>query len=382
MKSTNFEFVRNVQGLEGLYKACKEAEMFVFQQPDISLFSSRRAMEFVVKMLYGSAINTRIEGMTLYDMLSDPDFVHYIDDRTLLNAFHVVRKLGNQAVHQGSLTVQEAMEALRLLHYICGEACVFLDLAKGYSDFKVIKETTATIAPPKAVQAELNVEERLLLALSRQIKGVPSFLRKKEVVNVHVATKSAGKSSDASAKVDSAANSKAAFATVHLFLEDKLRIDVRADYQKSLLAFKIMDSVVVLTVRTGCSNLGSKDFGGNWNLLQGVDFVAYAPSMHPELPIINQLRLFSRKEFLHMWESLGLIRHKVSFSLSKRLKQQYGNDYVVSIDEYADIASIQSFNISGKKKKAVQEHFKRFPVLSSKEALKLLQSTDVSDKEE
>lgn len=381
MKSVNFEYIRSIPGFEGLHKACKEAEMFVYQFPDISLFSTRRAMEFVVKMLYGSAINTLIDRMNVYDMLSDPDFVRYIDDRALLNAIHHIRKLGNQAVHQGSLTVQEAKEALRLLHYICGEVCVFLDLVKGYSNFKEIEKTNSFAAPPNAEQDDLSVEEKLLIALSGRIKGVPSFSRKKEVVNVHVATKNATKPSGKSANIDSAANSRAAFSAVHELLEEVLKFGVRADYSKLLLAYNSNGRVVIMTVRTGCSNLGSKDSDGNWNLLPGVDFIVYAPSLHQELPIIEQLRLFSRKEFLNMWESLGLIRYKVSFSLSSKLKQEYGNDYVVSIFDYADTASIQSFGNSGKKKLEVQEHFKKFPLLSSQEALKALQISALTARE-
>lgn len=101
MDKANFDFLEKIPELASFYHYCHEAEIFALSYPDLSVTSSRKAMEYMVKLLYGSAINENLKEMTVFDMLADPDFVIYMDDRALLGAFHFIRKKGNMAVHQG-----------------------------------------------------------------------------------------------------------------------------------------------------------------------------------------------------------------------------------------------------------------------------------------
>ena len=124
---------------------------------------------------------------------------------------------------------------------------------------------------------------------------------------------------------------------------------------------------------SGCSILGNKDSDGNWNFLSGIDYVAYAPDLKQGLPVTEQLRVFSRDEYITMWKSLELIRYKVSSELSRKLKKIYGQSYTVTAAQYGDIASVQSFENSGKKKRAVNEYFVAFPLLIRDGINKILQ---------
>lgn len=200
-----------------------------------------------------------------------------------------------------------------------------------------------------------------------------SFSEKKEIVNVHIATKKANKPTQQTRNIDPAANTKAAFQNVHEWLEERLHTKITADYTKSLLVVPSRDNVVILAVRSGCSNLRNKDTDGNWTLLSGIDYVAYAPDLKHGLHATEQLRVFSREEYIDMWKSLDLIRYKVSSQLSRRLKQFHGQSYTITAAQYADVASVQSFTNSGKKKRAVNEYFVMFPLLSSDGFDKLLQ---------
>ena len=306
----------------------------------------------------------------------DDDVDFYLNNtllRALFDAIHFIRKLGNQAVHQGNLTKAEALEVLKRLHFVMGEACIFLDLICEYPAFDENIESMIGTQPRQDIPEELSVEQKIILAFSKQLRGVHSFSEKKEIVNVHIATKKANKPTQQTRNIDPAANTKAAFQNVHEWLEERLHTKITADYTKSLLVVPSRDNVVILAVRSGCSNLRNKDTDGNWTLLSGIDYVAYAPDLKHGLHATEQLRVFSREEYIDMWKSLDLIRYKVSSQLSRRLKQFHGQSYTITAAQYADVASVQSFTNSGKKKRAVNEYFVMFPLLSSDGFDKLLQ---------
>ena len=68
----NFSFLEPIKELAPFYSYCQEAESFALSHPDISITASRKAMEYMVKLLYGSAISRDIAGLTTFDMLADP----------------------------------------------------------------------------------------------------------------------------------------------------------------------------------------------------------------------------------------------------------------------------------------------------------------------
>ena len=77
MQSVNFEYIKQLSGFESLYNCSCEAEYFAAQNPDISVALARKSMEYIVKMLYGSAISTDIYGLTMFDMLSERSIIIY-----------------------------------------------------------------------------------------------------------------------------------------------------------------------------------------------------------------------------------------------------------------------------------------------------------------
>ena len=121
----------------------------------------------------------------------------------------------------------------------------------------------------------------------------------------------------------------------------------------------------VLTIKTGCTNLGTKDYDGNWQLLPGVDYVLYSPDIVQEHPLEKQFHLFSRDAFIAFWEDLGLLRFKVSTAMRKRIASQLGPDEKITTDKYADVISIQSFTNSGRKYPLVKQKLTAHPLLSS-----------------
>lgn len=142
----NFDYLKSFPDMHQLYEYCAEAEEFALTKPNISATSARKAMEYIVKLIYTSLAGDA-RGVTVFDMLSDSRFQHYINDRTLLNTFHYIRKMGNTAVHDGGLYPNEAVEVLENLHFLVGEFCILLDLTKDYPQFEKPKKSAPAPAP-------------------------------------------------------------------------------------------------------------------------------------------------------------------------------------------------------------------------------------------
>ena len=134
----NFEFLKNLRGLDGLYDNCSNAEKLARTMPVQSIFTSRKSAELLAKFIYMAACNQQMEEMTFADVLSDWTFKNFIRSRDVLDAFHYIRKQGNLAVHDenNDETVKDAIDVLRDLHYVAGETARTLGLIKRYPAFE------------------------------------------------------------------------------------------------------------------------------------------------------------------------------------------------------------------------------------------------------
>lgn len=88
----NFDFLKPITIIQPFYQFCKDAEEFALSKPDFCGASARKAIEFVVRLVYEAAIQTEPDSLTVYEMLCTPDFVKYLDDNALLNAIHFIRR--------------------------------------------------------------------------------------------------------------------------------------------------------------------------------------------------------------------------------------------------------------------------------------------------
>ncbi len=136
----NFTYLEKYPRMKKLYDYCKDAEQLALDFPTASAISARKAMEFIVKMIFSSLISYDM-GQTVFEMITDQRFIDYINDATLINSIHFIRKMGNVAAHDGSLTQDEALKVLEELHFITGEFIILLALEKDYPVF---------VAPNKA----------------------------------------------------------------------------------------------------------------------------------------------------------------------------------------------------------------------------------------
>ena len=177
----NFEYLKRFPELNKLYTYCSEAEEFALSKPSISATSARKAMEYIVKMLYSTAIG-ELYGMTVFDLLNDYRFKEYINDPVLMNSIHYIRKMGNVAVHEGNLTRQEALKVLEQLHFLVGEFCINLGLIEDYPIYEepVIRTAPVQPEPDKKAQEPINkisVEPELVAKYSNRMRNTKFDVR-------------------------------------------------------------------------------------------------------------------------------------------------------------------------------------------------------------
>ena len=94
----NFEFLKDLRGLNYVYENCSNAEKLAMTMPVQSVFTARKSAELLAKFIFLAAHNEQMETMNFVDILGDPAVRDFIDDRKVMNAFHYIRKSGNRAV--------------------------------------------------------------------------------------------------------------------------------------------------------------------------------------------------------------------------------------------------------------------------------------------
>lgn len=149
-----FDFIKDIPELGRLYRSCREAELLVEVSPSLSAAASRTAMESVVKLVYYSVVGEPIVPMTVFEMATDSRFEQYIDDSTILDAIHIVRKTGNVAVHDGSTTQEEALGSLEQLHYLVGEICIQMGAIEDYPVFSLELGSGGAVSGAATIPAE------------------------------------------------------------------------------------------------------------------------------------------------------------------------------------------------------------------------------------
>lgn len=347
----NFHFLNPCPEMEKLKHYCCEAENFVLSYPEVSVTFARKAVEYLVKVLYGSVISNQIYGLTVYDMLSDPKFSTWLNDPTLLNRFHYIRKMGNQAVHQGGTVTDDALRVLENLHTTVGEICLRLGLINDYPAFNSQLEY-------EAPEEEPTVDRALIERLAGRLHNVFSPSQQRSAIEIVDKFMGANefrelKKSDPFANgMNKAANTRAAFQIISEYFANVFGAEqVLVDYHELLLYLKNGKRQIVLAVRTACCRVAVKNSQGEWLYLPGIDFVLYTDQLKAEIPVLEQFRVFTPQEFIKLWQDINHLHPVVTSGTAKRLKKVLGADVKISIQEYADELRVQTLSTAHRKKK-------------------------------
>ena len=135
----NFDYLKNLDGLNKAYYSCNNAEELALTKPDLSMVAARKSAEAVAKFVYRVAHSEEAEFLSFVDILRDPVVKEYMRKRSIQDAFHFIRKHGNEAVHTlEEETPEEAIRVLEKLHYAVGETAKRLKLVKDYPSFDAV----------------------------------------------------------------------------------------------------------------------------------------------------------------------------------------------------------------------------------------------------
>lgn len=369
----NFKYIKEKEDLLVLYNYCNEAETFALSYAEISITAARKAIEYLVKLFYGVRISSEFAGMSLFEILSDNKFIEQIGNLEVLKAIHLIRRKGNHAVHEGNMTFDEAMEVLKKLHYSVGEICILLQVVVSYPTFNSeILGVSQKIKIPMTSFEETVVDQELILKLSARIgsnlKPASYAQANGQMIDIHANSQKASsnkKNNRAAIGTDSGANAKLAYQIIAKNIQQELsEFSVMMENVRAKITIIGAIAETIVVVKTGCPNIGTKNFLGEWQLLPGVDFVLYCDEIRNNGSIPEQFYVLSRTEFLQIWESLGLIRYKVSSGVVRKYKKILGDNAVISVEEYGDTMSVQSFTNSPPKKMLVMLKLKEYPRLT------------------
>jgi type I restriction enzyme R subunit len=152
----NFDYLKTIESLKDLYVFCKDAESFVLSRPDLSAGQSRKALEYLVKLVYQLRNDNVPQRSSLFELVSSEDFTNFINDASMLNALHYIRKVGNIAIHNEEVSQKEALVSLKQLHIFAGELLKKLDLIKSYPLFDEQLLVKTTSSSPINQEIEIN----------------------------------------------------------------------------------------------------------------------------------------------------------------------------------------------------------------------------------
>ena len=126
---------------KGLIDNFEEAEKQLYVNPVLSIISSRRAMEWLVKDIYKSNCDYYDINLTVFEMINEQTFIDCIKNKDFLDSLHYVRKVGNSVTHGSVATFAEAAKVLKELHYLIGETAILYGEVSTYPSFVLPSRT-------------------------------------------------------------------------------------------------------------------------------------------------------------------------------------------------------------------------------------------------
>lgn len=146
----NFDYLKEIPELADLYNCCNAAELMQQSAPDVSALNARRALEWMVRAIYGLK-NIKIGARTsLFELIDGEPFRTFVGDERLMMAVHYVRKVGNCAAHTGGVSGRESFFALLNLYNFIGAVLVKLRIIDELQPFDkelIPKHATIHVAP-------------------------------------------------------------------------------------------------------------------------------------------------------------------------------------------------------------------------------------------
>lgn len=122
----NFDYLKELKEFNQLYSYCRDAENFQRLAPEKSVVGARKALEYWVKMVYLIEGWEMPEKPSLMGLVSSHHFIEYVNDATMMENIHFIRRIGNNGAHGKAVKPAASLQSLACLHALIGEWLMFI----------------------------------------------------------------------------------------------------------------------------------------------------------------------------------------------------------------------------------------------------------------
>ncbi len=136
----NFDYLKTLSeteltALAELYRLCDLAETRQYTEPDSSAINARKALEWLTKAIYRMKNVEIPERAKLIDLTTSPVFTDFINDPELMKGVHWIRKVGNLAAHDGTVTRSDSFFTVLNLYNLVGGVLLKLHAVESLAPF-------------------------------------------------------------------------------------------------------------------------------------------------------------------------------------------------------------------------------------------------------
>lgn len=131
----NFDYLKNIPELSELHQLCDLCEQRQATEPDSSAINARKALEWLVKAIFMMKNEDIPERASLFTLTTSPVFTDFIADPELMKAVHWIRKVGNHAAHDGTVTKGDAFFTVLNLYNLVGGVLLKLRVLTSLAPF-------------------------------------------------------------------------------------------------------------------------------------------------------------------------------------------------------------------------------------------------------
>ena len=132
----NFDYIKDKEGVRHLYELCSEVERRQKGDPGSSVLYARNVLDWIVQAVYRLEHIGEANDKSLFQLLNDDNFVAYINDSSMIQTLHYIRKIGNIGAHNPSnVSKKESYFVLRHLYDTVGAVLMNFGLISSFPDF-------------------------------------------------------------------------------------------------------------------------------------------------------------------------------------------------------------------------------------------------------
>lgn len=168
---TNFDYIKDREGVKHLYELCCEVECRQASDPGTSVLYARNVLDWIVQAIFRLEHIGDAEGKSLFELMNDDKFVRYINDASMMQSLHYIRKIGNIGAHNpSSVKRNESYFVLRQLHGAVGAVLMKFGLISSFPDFddNLIQRRPRMRVAPTATAKSVSDEVQAVKATPKQ----------------------------------------------------------------------------------------------------------------------------------------------------------------------------------------------------------------------